>query len=241
MNKSIKRICLWSGPRNISTALMYSFAQREDTKVFDEPLYAHYLTQTSANDYHPMAQDVIGTMENNGRKVIESMLSDNTKPNLFFKQMTHHLVNLDLSFLENTVNIILTRDPVEMLPSFAKEIKNPKMKDVGYKQHIELLNRLNSIGQKPIVLDSKQVLLHPKETLQKLCSVLNISFDENMLKWKKGPRQEDGVWAKHWYGNVHNSTGFKPYEAKKDKFPEELKSLLADCLPHYETLKSLSL
>lgn len=241
MDNNIKRICLWSGPRNISTALMYSFAQRNDTKVFDEPLYAHYLKVTSANTYHPMAKEVLNSMEQDGDKVVKSMLEESSKPILFFKQMTHHLVNLDLGFLKNTINIILTRDPIEMLPSFMKEIDNPKMEDVGYAQHIELLNYLSSIGKAPLILDSKKVLINPEETLKKLCDKLNIPFDKNMLSWQKGPRSEDGVWAKHWYGNVHNSTGFKKYEPKTEEFPEKLLPLLKECQPHYEVLKSLSI
>lgn len=236
-----KRICLWSGPRNISTALMYSFAQRNDTKVVDEPLYAHYLKNTPADSYHPMAKEVLNSMEQDGKKVIKEMLFDTSKPILFSKQMTHHLVGLDLSFLKNTINIILTRDPVEMLPSFAKEIEHPVMSDVGYAQHIDLLYYLNSIGQKPIILDSKQVLLNPEKALKKLCDSIHIPFDTNMLKWEKGARKEDGIWAKHWYENVHNSNGFIPYKTKQEAFPEHLKSLLDECIPHYEKLKSLSI
>src|SRR5690554_2698704 len=110
MPDSIKRICLWSGPRNVSTALMYSFAQRRDTKVFDEPLYAHYLSQTNAKTYHPMAKEVLESMENDGKKVIEIMRTSTDKPILFFKQMTHHLENIDCGFLPEMINIILTRD-----------------------------------------------------------------------------------------------------------------------------------
>jgi hypothetical protein len=155
--------------------------------------------------------------------------------------MTHHFIELDRDFLKQTVNIILTRDPVEMLPSFAKEIENPVMTDVGYAQHIELLNYLNDINHPPLVLDAKQVLLHPEETLTRLCAAIGIPFDENMLHWEKGPRPEDGVWAAHWYGNVHNSTGFQPYQPKEISFPEQLKPLLQECIPHYEVLKELSL
>ena len=121
-----KRICLWSGPRNISTALMYSFAQRADTKVYDEPLYAHYLCQTNANEYHPGADDVMASLENDGEKVIEMMMGEHEKPIVFFKNMTHHILDLDKSFLKDTINVILTRDPVEMLPSFAEVIDQVK-------------------------------------------------------------------------------------------------------------------
>ncbi|MEM9679586.1 MAG: sulfotransferase family protein, partial [Bacteroidota bacterium] len=139
--KSVQRICLWSGPRNISTALMYSFAQRKDTKVFDEPLYAYYLhNNKAAQKYHPGAEDILSTMETDGNEVVKMMLNNDDKPILFFKHMTHHLLDLDRSFMKNTINIILTRNPEEMLPSFDKVIHNPTISDVGYALHIELLN-----------------------------------------------------------------------------------------------------
>jgi len=241
MPDSIKRICLWSGPRNVSTALMYSFAQRRDTKVFDEPLYAHYLSQTNAKTYHPMAKEVLESMENDGKKVIEIMRTSTDKPILFFKQMTHHLENIDWGFLPEMINIILTRDPVEMLPSYAKEIENPTMKDVGYAKHIILLEYLESHNLPVIVLDSKSILMNPEKQLQKLCAALDIPYDPSMLSWEAGPISEDGVWAKHWYGNVHKSTGFKPYSSKSTPFPERLNPLLKECRPLYKRLQKLSL
>lgn len=238
---TIKRICLWSGPRNISTAMMYCFAQRSDTKVVDEPLYAHYLSKTDADEYHPGAEEVLETMENDGEKVVDWMLGHHEKPVVFFKQMTHHLVNLDWSFLKDTTNIILTRDPREMLPSYAKEVEHPTMRDVGYAKHMELLEYLQSIGQEPIVLVSEKVLKNPGEMLNKLCDSVGIPFEDSMLSWEKGARPEDGTWAKYWYHSVHNSTGFKPYQPKKEKFPEHLKPLLEDCEPIYEKLCNYSL
>lgn len=233
---SIKRICLWSGPRNISTALMYSFAQRSDTKVVDEPLYAHYLNETDADDYHPGAAEVLQSMEKDGQKVVDMMLGPHDKPVVFFKQMTHHLVNLDLSFLKETINIILTRDPREMLPSYAKNVKHPTMRDVGYKQHLELLECLQKGGESPIVIQSEKVLKDPEGTLEKLCNTIEIPFEKTMLSWEKGSRPEDGVWAKYWYQSVHNSTGFKPHKPKKTPFPEHLKPLLKECQPVYQLL-----
>lgn len=238
----IKRICLWSGPRNMSTALMYSFAQRTDCKVFDEPLYAHYLSKTPAREYHPGAEEVIATMQNDGEKVVRDLiLGDFDKPVIFFKHMTHHLVNLDLGFLSKTVNVLLTRDPVDMLPSYAAQVEKPNLQDVGYKQHIELLNYLQSIGQNPPVLDSKQVLLNPKKVLSALCERIGIPFDDAMLKWKAGARPEDGSWAKHWYKSVHESTGFGKYVQKSEPFPESLKPLLEECRPYYEQLNAMAI
>jgi hypothetical protein len=232
-----KRICLWSGPRNISTALMYAFAQRSDTKVFDEPLYAYYLRQhPEAQSYHPGADDILNTMENDGVKVVGIMLSNTEKPVLFFKHMTHHLLDLNREFMNKTINVILTRHPNEMLPSFAKVIKNPNINDVGYALHIELLAYFKKHGIPFKVLDSRQVLLNPELTLQKLCKLIDIPFDEKMLSWQPQPLKEDGIWAKYWYDSVHKSSGFMKYNPKVDVFPEHLNRLLKECMPYYEEL-----
>lgn len=238
---STKRICLWSGPRNISTTLMYSFAQRSDTKVFDEPLYAHYLSNTKAKNYHPGADDILVTMENDGEKVVDMMMGDHEKSVIFFKNMTHHLLDLDRDFMKDCSHIILTRDPVEMLPSFDKVIKNPSIDDVGYALHTELLEYFKKAGITPIVLDAKKVLLRPEKVLKQLCDHIGISFDKKMLHWEARARIEDGIWAQYWYTNIHLSTGFMPYKAKTAPFPERLKPLLNECLIHYKKLNSLSL
>ncbi|MFC4870742.1 sulfotransferase family protein [Negadavirga shengliensis] len=237
----VKRISLWSGPRNISTALMYAFAQRKDTKVYDEPLYGYYLSHSPAKAYHPGAEEVIQTMENDGGKVVEMMLQNTEKPVLFFKNMTHHLLDLDRSFMKGLVNIILTRDPVEMLPSFAEVIDAPSMDDVGYKMHIDLLGNLEAMGLPVIVINSKSILENPEHQLKKLCEAIEIPFDKNMLQWETGPRPEDGCWAKYWYGNIHRSTGFMPYKPKTVPFPEKLKPLLNECLPYYRQLMEKAL
>lgn len=234
---NIKRICLWSGPRNISTALMYAFAQRVDTKVFDEPLYGYYLKQhPEAHSYHPGAEDILQTMETSGNKVIQIMLRNDEMPVLFFKHMTHHLLDLDCSFMKDTINIILTRDPVDMLPSFDKIIKAPSLDDVGYQLHIDLLNYFESQSIPFKVINSKQVLKNPEDTLRKLCEFADIPFEKSMLSWKPQKREEDGIWAKYWYHNVHRSSGFQKYEPKKEPFPEHLNPLLEECLPHYNKL-----
>lgn len=238
----VKRICLWSGPRNISTALMYSFAQRSDTKVFDEPLYAYYLKHhPEAHAYHPGADDILNTMETDGNKVVTEMLTNNDKPVLFFKHMTHHLLDLDREFMKETINVILTRNPQEMLPSFDKVIENPNINDVGYALHIELLDYFKTHSIPFTVLDSKKVLLNPEDTLKKLCHFSEISFDKHMLSWKPQKRKEDGIWARYWYDNVHKSSGFIKYKPKEDAFPEHLYPLLKECVPHYNKLITYSI
>ena len=221
---------------------MYSFAQRGDTTVVDEPLYAHYLSKTDADEYHPGADEVLESQDQDGAAVVRDVvLSDYKTPVVFFKMMTHHLVHLDWSFMRETVNVILTRDPVDMLPSYAKNVAKPTMRDVGYAKHIELLDYLRKLGQEPPVLDSRLVLLDPRSTLATLCERVGIGFDETMLRWSAEPRPEDGVWAKYWYANVHRSTGFQAYRPKTTPFPKHLKPLLAECQPYYEQLATLAI
>jgi len=238
--RSTLRIQLWSGPRNVSTALMYSFAQRGDTRVVDEPLYAHYLRVSGAE--HPGREEVLAWQEQDGEKVVrEVLLGPCDRPVVFFKQMAHHLVELDRSFLAQCANVILTRDPEEMLPSLAENLAVPTLRDTGYAMQTGLLRELRALGQEPPVLVARELLLDPRGVLSQLCARLGLAFDERMLSWKPGPRPEDGIWAPHWYANVHRSSGFQKYARKNAPFPERLKPLLAECRPHYAELARLAL
>ncbi len=237
----ITRICLWSGPRNISTALMYSFAQRADTKVFDEPLYGHYLTNSPASEYHPGSDEIIASMECDGNKVIDMMMGDHSTPIVFFKNMTHHLLGLNKEFMHDVINVILTRNPEEMLPSFDKVIENPSMKDVGYQDHANLLEYYENKDITPVVIDATIFLKNPEHILRKLCEKISITFSDSMLNWEMGARPEDGIWAKYWYGNIHKSIGFMKYQPNTDPFPENLKSLLIQAQPIYRKLKEKAL
>ncbi len=231
------RLCVWSGPRNISTALMYSFAQRADTTVYDEPLYAHYLVNSAAKDYHPGADEIIATMENDGEKIVaDTILGLQPTRVAFFKQMTHHLIKLDQSFMAQTVNVMLTRHPRDMLPSYAEHVSKPTLHDVGYKMHLDLVEYLRSLGQEPAVLDSEATLRNPQGVLRELCDRIDIPFDEAMLGWPAGARPEDGIWAQYWYASVHRSTGFQRYKPKTEPFPEHLKALFDECMPYYVAL-----
>ena len=234
-----KIICLWSCPRNISTALMYSFAQREDTIVFDEPLYAHYLKASEVE--HPSRKEVLANQENNGNKVVQEVILQESNKILFHKLMTHFLININTEFLSVVTNILFIRNPEKIINSYNKIIRNPKMKDIGVKQQYELYLDLEKRGKKPIVLDSKYLLQDPKLILKKVCALLEIPFDKAMLKWEKGVRKEDGVWAKYWYTNVHNSTGFIPYIKKKINLKESNLELAQQCKPYYEFLTAKSI
>ena len=234
------RINLLSGPRNVSTALMYSFAQRSDTRVVDEPLYGYYLAETGAQ--HPGAAQVIAAMNCDGHRVIKDIiLGPCDQSVLFIKNMPHHLINLDQTFLTKTTNIFLIRNPREMLPSLINQIPQPTLWDTALEIQAKLYDTLKKSGQSPPVLDAKELLLKPKSVLQRLCKKIGISFDEEMLHWQAGSRPEDGVWAPYWYHNLHKSTGFQKYKQKSEPFPEFLKSLLAECLPHYEKLYAVAI
>ncbi len=236
MKMRTQRICLWSGPRNISTALMYAFGQRSDTEIIDEPLYAHYLHVTGA--MHPGREEVMTSMQTDGADVIRDVVfGPCAMPVLFMKQMAHHLVDIDRSFMQKTVNIFLIRDPKEMLPSLTKVIGMPTLSDTGLKIQAELYTELQGMGQSPPIIDSRELLLSPKNVLSKLCERLGLLFEESMLSWEKGGHPSDGVWAPYWYQNVHRSEGFVPYQPKQEPFPNELDGILSECLPYYELLR----
>jgi hypothetical protein len=231
------RLNLWSGPRNVSTALMYSFAQRPDTRVVDEPLYAHYLRVSGAD--HPGRDDVLRAQVQDGERVVrDQILGPVDRPVVFFKQMTHHLVELDRGFLGRCTNVLLIRDPREMLPSLSVQLPRAELRDTGYAAATDLYEQLKELGQDPPVLEAAALLQNPRGVLTELCRRVGLAFDPRMLAWEPGARPEDGVWAPHWYHNVHRSRGFDAYAPKREAFPARLEPLLAACLPHYERLSA---
>ena len=234
------RVNLWSGPRNVSTALMYSFGQRNDARIIDEPLYGHYLRVSGAD--HPGRDEVMSTMDTDGDRVMEKLLDrQHDRPILFMKQMAHHLVGLDFSFLNKTINVLLIRNPVEMLPSLTIQLPDADIADTGLVTQCDLLERLENLGQQPLILDSRELLRNPGAVLASLCERVDIPFDQDMLSWPRGARPEDGVWARHWYHNVHESTGFAPYRPKTEPFPAGLEPLLKKCRPYYQRLYAFAL
>ena len=234
------KLSVWSGPRNVSTALMYSFRQRTDTVVVDEPLYSHYLKSTGAD--HPGAGEVMEAMEVDGERVVrEVILGPCERPVHFFKNMAHHLPGLDPSFLDSVTNVLLIRDPAEMLPSLIRQLPSPTLRDTGLREQAGILDSILARGEEPIVLDARELLLDPPGVLRRTCSRLGISFERAMLSWPAGPKPEDGVWAKHWYHNVHASTGFAPYRPYTEPFPERLEPLLRECLPLYERMRGYAI
>lgn len=231
------RICLWSSPRNVSTAFMYSFAQRKDTTVVDEPLYGFYLKESNAN--HPGKDEIIGTMECDADRVINKiLLAIYSTPIAFFKHMTHHMVgNISYNFMSKMFNLFFIRDPKLILNSYAKVIEKPTLYDIGIELQIKYLNIAIENNYPFAVLDSADLLKNPEQTIKKLCEIIGIPFDKNMLAWKSGAIKEDGIWAKYWYNNVHQSKGFEKYQEQNFKLPENLQTVYQQAKPHYDFLK----
>jgi hypothetical protein len=232
------KINMWSGPRNVSTAIMYAFAQRDNSRVVDEPFYAHYLLQSGAA--HPVRGQVLDSQPHDPAVVMQQLLAGSAHSDtLFLKNMAHHMIKMGDQLdrlIDDFQHVFLIRDPAEMLISLDKTLLNPSMRDTAYQRQHELFEMVRDRNQPLHVIDAKQLLLDPKDVLSNLCANLGISFDDSMLSWETGPIPEDGVWAKHWYDNVHQSTGFKPYEPKDETMPDRLKPLYDRCKPLYDDL-----
>ena len=232
------RINLWSSPRNISTALMYSFAQRSDTTVVDEPLYAYYLANTDSEAEHPGVPAIMASQSAEGEAVVRDIIlgEQYNKEVVVFKQMTHHLLTLDRSFLGRTKNVLLIRDPRAILNSYSKVVNNPSPFDIGIPQQDALYEQLRAAGSLAAIVEASNLLRNPTSVLKQLCSALAIPFSDQMLRWAAGPLPEDGVWAPYWYHNVHQSTGFKPYVEREITLSPALEVVAEVCLPAYERL-----
>jgi len=214
---------------------MYSFRQRSDTTVVDEPLYAHYLRVTGRA--HPGRDEVLRTQNPDGNAVITDLiLGEFDTPVVFFKQMAHHLIDLDRSFLDECRNILLTRHPAKMIASFAVNVPDVTLADTGLTQLVELLDAMLDAGNEPVVIDSRVLLDDPARVLAEVCKRVGLDFDEAMLSWPSGAKPEDGSWGGHWYHSVRRSTGFASRTAKDVVLPPELEPVLAEAMPLYERL-----
>ena len=233
------RIAMWSGPRNISTAMMRAWENRGDTAVWDEPFYACYLDATGID--HPLDAEVIAAGETDWRRVVERLLGgvpDGQHPIFFQKHMTHHLLpEIDRGWMDSVVNCFLIRDPREVLASYARMRSTVTVEDVGMLQQAEIFDFVEARrGAAPLVLDARDVLENPSGVLGTLCAEVGVEFTDRMLAWPPGPRDSDGVWAKHWYRSVHRSSGFQPYVSKARPLSEHLESLARECEPRYRRL-----
>ena len=229
---------MWSGPRNISTALMRSWESRGDTAVWDEPLYAHYLRETGVD--HPGRDEVVARHEGDWREVVARLLGPvpGAKPIFYQKHMAHHLLpDVDREWLDRVRNGFLIRDPREMLISLARVTPRPTVEDTGLPQQLEIFERVAARrGSPPPVIDARDVLMDPEPLLTRLCEALGVPFQRAMLSWKPGPRETDGVWARHWYAAVEASRGFQPYVPKTEALPQRLAGVHAECEAIYRRL-----
>ena len=247
------RIAMWSGPRNISTAMMRSWENRADTVVVDEPFYAYYLRATGKK--HPGADEVITKGETDWRKVVEQLTGPipSGKKIFFQKQMTHHqLPEVDRRWLGALTNCFLIRDPAEVITSYIKKNDDPTVEDLGFVQQAEIFDwvcqnqlvgtsRCDVRGRRgaaslPPVIDAKDVLQNPERILRLVCEAVGIEFKDTMLSWPPGLRDSDGVWAKYWYPEVARSTSFQPYQSKNEPVPERLREIHDRCRECYERL-----
>ena len=229
---------MWSGPRNLSTALMRAWENRGDTAVWDEPFYAFYLSATGTD--HPGAADVIAAGETDWRRVVERLIGDvPLNRTLFFqKHMTHHLLpEIDRAWTDEVENCFLIRDPREVIASYAHVRDEVVAEDVGILRQAEIFDFVASRRKRaPLVLDARDLLDNPRGILRALCEGLGIEFTGNMLSWPPGPRPSDGVWAKHWYRSVYESTGFKPHLPRAHCLPARLEPLARESERHYRRL-----
>ncbi|MFM2388772.1 MAG: hypothetical protein RLZZ437_327 [Pseudomonadota bacterium] len=233
------RIAMWSGPRNLSTAMMYAFAARGDCAVVDEPFYAAYLAATGVD--HPMRDAVIGAQSTDPAQVAAACLGPIPhEQRLFYqKHMTLHMIPaFDRGFLRGLTNVFLIRHPARVVASYAKKRENPSLMDIGFVQQAELFDQVADMtGSAPPVVESAQIRENPRAALMRLCTRLNIPFLESMLHWPAGPKPYDGVWAPHWYGAVHRSSGFEEPEGALPVLSGAAQELVQEALPFYHQLQ----
>ena len=235
---SLIRVAMWSGPRNISTAMMRAWENRPDTVVVDEPLYSHFLAITGKD--HPMASEVIAAGETDWEQAVEWLTGgEPVGAGVFFqKHMAHHLLpEMGRDWIDRLTNCLLIRDPQEMITSYIVKNDIPEMEDLGIPQLVEVYERvLERTGAPPPIVDSRDVLEDPGRMLELLCEAVGVEFTAAMLSWSPGRRDSDGVWGAHWYDQVERSTGFRGYRPKPDRVPESLSGLLAECQACYDRL-----
>eukprot|EP00051_Salpingoeca_urceolata_P029203 m.489231 g.489231 ORF g.489231 m.489231 type:complete len:569 (+) comp26517_c0_seq1:88-1794(+) len=229
------RVNVWAAPRSMSTAVMYSFAQRDDTTVVDEPLYAHHLSKNSHLD-RPYKEELLKAQNPDGNEVVKSVImGDSPSKVRVFKHMAKHLFSLDESFLGECVNIVLLRNPAHLVHSFSSKA-SPSLDETGLLEQTRLVSKLRSMGKPAIVVDSQLLVKDPKAVLTELCNRIGIEFQEAMMSWPEGPKPYDGLWASHWYAGVHKSTCFTESTSYATIAPE-LVPLVEECYPLYLAIR----
>jgi Sulfotransferase domain len=233
-----RHIAMWSGPRNISTALMRAWENRGDCEVFDEPFYAHYLAHTGLD--HPGRDEIIAAGETDWRRVAERLTgtAGTGRALTYQKHMTHHLLpHMGREWLAKVTNVFLIRDPRRVLASYIRSRPNVTAADIGFLQQLDIYEHVRAVtGHAPLVLDAGEFLRAPEAQLRALCGAVGVPFTSRMLSWPPGPRDSDGVWAPHWYAQVYRSTGFELPEEEGVRLPAALAGILKDVTPAFEAL-----
>ena len=229
------RIAMWSGPRNLSTAMMRSFGARGDCTCVDEPFYAYYLAETGLD--HPMRDAVLASQPQDWRAARDALMAQVAAPIQYQKHMVQHLLpGMDTGWLDGLTNVFLIREPERVAASFADKRGLPDADELGFRRQRELFDELTARGLHPVVIDSADIRRAPEPALRALCAAIGIAFTDRMLHWSAGPKPEDGVWGAHWYDAVNRSTGFAGAEGPLPVLTGELASLAADLRPDYEAV-----
>jgi len=232
------KIAMWSGPRNLSTALMYAFAARGDCAISDEPFYAAYLHATGID--HPMREEVIASQPTDPARVAAHCIGPNPdgKPIWYQKHMTMHMVPaFNRSFLGQLTNVFLLRHPARVIASYARKREAATLQDIGFLQQADLFDQVADLtGSAPPVITAEAIRQDPRAALTRLCKTLGIPFFDTMLTWPAGPKPYDGVWAPHWYNVVHRSSGFEEPEGPLPDLSPENRRLADQALPAYDRL-----
>jgi len=236
------RIAMWSGPRNLSTAMMYAFGNRADCAVVDEPFYAAYLAKTGLN--HPMRQEILDSQSQDPILVAAQVIGSipGAKPYFYQKHMTQHMIpGVPRDWMREFQNVFLIRHPARVIASYAAKRENPTLDDIGFWQQSELFNEVKEWGGKPIVVDSHDIRADSAAMLEGLCDAIDMPFSPQMLNWPKGGHRDDGAWAPHWYGSVWTSDGFAGPEGGLPSVPGHLQGVLDAAMPYYEQMKAMRL
>lgn len=234
---------MWSGPRNLSTAMMRSFGARADCAVSDEPFYAAYLAATGLE--HPMRDEVLASQPQDADRVGADMLAPvpGGKPVWYQKHMSHHMLpSFPLGWLDEVTNVFLLRSPERVLASYAQKRDGVTLADIGFEGQARLFERVaERKGQAPVVVEAEDVRRDPRGTLSALCAAIGLAFDEAMLRWEPGQHADDGVWAPHWYGAIFNSTSFSPPDERAVELPRHLREIADAARPFYERMRAFKI
>ncbi len=231
------RLAMWSGPRNISTAMMRAWENRPDCQVVDEPFYACYLKHSGV--VHPMQQEILASQSTDWQEVADSLTADIEGCELFYqKHMTHHMLDgVNLDWTRKMRHCFLIRNPAEVIHSYLQKRDSVNSEDIGIQRQHSLYHQITTLtGQDIPIIDSRDVLMNPEGMLRAVCEVLELPFSSNMLEWPAGRRDSDGVWASHWYHAVEASTGFKPWSEPEALGDESTMQLAMENMPFYTRL-----